>query len=169
MADTNENNESDKPVIGKETVKKEGKKIVKGMNMPNFTVKDAKEKMRSLRNTYSNELVKITKSKSSGSGLDDVYTPTLRWFPTMDRILGAVVKTRESQVIGIPNEDGNKLCPNSIHRKEKLKANAGTQLKQKHSAYKELRGLEVFIISPKKSETPPTASEYDDPVRNGSA
>ncbi|KAG8294415.1 hypothetical protein J6590_103434 [Homalodisca vitripennis] len=153
MADTNENNESDKPVIGKETVKKEGKKvkkydkwninnietflelyegypclwgyklaeykdrnlkedgwlqIVKGMNMPNFTVKDAKEKMRSLRNTYSNELVKITKSKSSGSGLDDVYTPTRRWFPTMDRILGAVVKTRESQIIGIPNEDGNK-------------------------------------------------------------
>ncbi|KAG8257486.1 hypothetical protein J6590_050218 [Homalodisca vitripennis] len=51
--------------------------IVRGMEKREFTVKKAKDKIRVLRNTYSNELTKIYKSKVSGAGLDDVYVPTL--------------------------------------------------------------------------------------------
>lgn len=78
--------------------------VVKFMGKKDFTVKKAKDKIRVLRNTYSNELMKIQKSKSSGKGLDDVYTPTLRWFSTMDRIVGQVVQSRGSQSVGLPDE-----------------------------------------------------------------
>ncbi|CAH1983253.1 unnamed protein product [Acanthoscelides obtectus] len=81
--------------------------MVEAMNLKKFNVKEAKEKIRSLRNTYLREIVEISKSKSSRSGLEDVYIPTLRRFSTMDRILGTVLKSRENQAIGIP-EDVNK-------------------------------------------------------------
>ncbi|KAG8330049.1 hypothetical protein J6590_072672 [Homalodisca vitripennis] len=81
--------------------------IVRGMEKREFTVKKAKDKIRVLRNTYSNELTKIYKSKVSGAGLDDVYVSTLRWFSTMDRIIGGVVKSRGSQSIGLSQEQSS--------------------------------------------------------------
>ncbi|KAG8263848.1 hypothetical protein J6590_088380 [Homalodisca vitripennis] len=81
--------------------------IVRGMEKRDFTVKKAKDKIRVLRNTYSNELTKIYKSKVSGAGLDDVYVPTLRWFSTMDRIIGGVVQSRGSQSIGLSQEQSS--------------------------------------------------------------
>lgn len=75
--------------------------IVRDMGKQEFTVKKAKDKIRVLRNTYNNELTKISKSKVSGAGLEDVYVPTLRWFSTMDRIIGCVVQSRGSQSIGL--------------------------------------------------------------------
>ncbi|XP_046674750.1 uncharacterized protein LOC124363544 [Homalodisca vitripennis] len=50
--------------------------IVRGMEKREFTVKKAKDKIRVLRNTYSNELTKIYKSKVSGAGLDDEQSST---------------------------------------------------------------------------------------------
>lgn len=85
--------------------------IVKLMQKKDLTVKKCKDKIRVLRNTYSNELMKIQKSKSSGKGLDDVYTPTLRWFSTMDRIVGQVVQIRGSQAVGLPDE----VCMPILH------------------------------------------------------
>ncbi|KAG8254897.1 hypothetical protein J6590_106021 [Homalodisca vitripennis] len=81
--------------------------IVHGMEKREFTVKKAKDKIRVLRNTYSNELTKIYKSKVSGAGLDDVYVLTLRWFSTMDRIIGGVVKSRGSQSIGLSQDQSS--------------------------------------------------------------
>ncbi|XP_046684820.1 uncharacterized protein LOC124370570 [Homalodisca vitripennis] len=81
--------------------------IVRGMEKREFTVKKAKDKIRVLRNTYSNELTKIYKSKVSGAGLDDVYVPTLRWFSTIDRIIGGVVQSRGSQSVGLFQEQSS--------------------------------------------------------------
>nr|CAD7396523.1 unnamed protein product [Timema cristinae] len=76
--------------------------VVKEMNIEGFGVKEAKEKIRSLRNTYSIELSKISKSRNSVSGRDGVYTPCLKWFDIIHRILGSVIQTRETQPLGLP-------------------------------------------------------------------
>ncbi|KAG8246824.1 hypothetical protein J6590_076031 [Homalodisca vitripennis] len=73
--------------------------IVRGMEKREFTVKKAKDKIRVLRNTYSNELTKIYKSSLRG-----------RWFSTMDRIIGGVVKSRGSQSIGL-----SQVCTPTFH------------------------------------------------------
>ena len=36
------------------------------------------------RNTYNQELQKIEKSRKSGMGREDLYTPPLKWFHLMD-------------------------------------------------------------------------------------
>lgn len=50
----------------------------------NLTVKEIKNKIKSLRSTYHQELNKVEKSKRSGAGLSDVYKPSLTWFKEMD-------------------------------------------------------------------------------------
>jgi hypothetical protein len=57
------------------------------MNITNFGVKDVSKKIKSLRSTYHLEVTKITKSKASGAGADEVYTPTIKWFNAMDYII----------------------------------------------------------------------------------
>jgi hypothetical protein len=42
------------------------------MGLENFTTEDAKQKIKSLRATYQQELHKSDKSFSSGAGLEDV-------------------------------------------------------------------------------------------------
>jgi hypothetical protein len=55
-----------------------------GIDIEDFTLADARQKIKRLRNTYGQELNKIEKSLKSGMGIEDVYTPSLKWFKIMD-------------------------------------------------------------------------------------
>lgn len=72
-------------------------KLSNEMGIEGFTAKDAKSKIRSLRNAYTLEPNKISRSKKSGAGTDDVYKPKVPWFAVADRILHEVVKIRDSE------------------------------------------------------------------------
>lgn len=62
--------------------------------VPDFDIVSAKAKIRSIRNAYTLELHKVTKSKRNGALPSEVYTPTVSWFATADRFLRNVVQTR---------------------------------------------------------------------------
>jgi Alcohol dehydrogenase transcription factor Myb/SANT-like len=53
----------------------------------NFTIADARMKIKNLRSTYSQELSKIDKSIKSGMAPEDVYVPSMKWFKIMDQFL----------------------------------------------------------------------------------
>ena len=74
-------------------------KIVAEMDMEDFTLADARQKIKSLRNTYGQELNKIEKSLKSGMGTEDVYTPSLKWFKIMDQFLRRTKEKRTTEVI----------------------------------------------------------------------
>ena len=61
--------------------------IVKYMAKENFGIAELKQKIKNLRCTYNQELGKIKKSKKSGSGLDDIYVPSIKWFALMDSFM----------------------------------------------------------------------------------
>lgn len=62
-------------------------KIIESMGMENFTTEDVKQKIKSLRGTYQQELFKVERSEKSGAGLDDVYKPSMKWYYLMDEIM----------------------------------------------------------------------------------
>lgn len=55
------------------------------MGLSEFGPSEVPRKIKILRSTYYQELLKIEKSKSNGD--DNVYVPALRWFSIMDDIL----------------------------------------------------------------------------------
>lgn len=56
-------------------------------------------KMNYLRTQYCRELCKIKESYKSGSGYDDIYTPTTYWFDDMSFLKGFVnIKKGNSSV-----------------------------------------------------------------------
>ena len=67
-------------------------KVVEEMGIEGFTVADARQKVKSLRNTHNQQLQKIEKSRKSGMGHEDVYAPSLKWFHLMDTFMR---KTKE--------------------------------------------------------------------------
>lgn len=69
--------------------------IVNEMGLKGFTVGDARQKVKSLRNTYSQELQKIENSMKSGS--ENLYTPTLKWFNIMDSFIGKTAEKKSTQ------------------------------------------------------------------------
>ena len=69
-------------------------KIVEEMGIEGFTVADARHKVKSLRNTYNQELQKIEKSRKSGMGREDFYAPSLKWCHLMDTFMR---KTKEKK------------------------------------------------------------------------
>lgn len=60
------------------------------------TLGPLKRKIKSLRDTYRNELYKIKKSKKSGVGADDVYKPRLVWFSAAQVFWQTAVAGRDS-------------------------------------------------------------------------
>jgi hypothetical protein len=68
--------------------------IVRKMGLENFTTKDAKQKIKSLRATYQQESHKIYKSLSSGADLEDVYKPSMKWFTLMTEVMKSGVLKR---------------------------------------------------------------------------
>ena len=71
--------------------------IVEEMGIEGFTVADARQKVKSLRNTYNQQLPKIEKSRKSEMGREDVYTPSLKWFHLMDTFMRKTKEKRSSQ------------------------------------------------------------------------
>ncbi|XP_026739262.1 uncharacterized protein LOC113502080 [Trichoplusia ni] len=62
-----------------------------------MTAKDVKNKIRSLRTTFFAELAKIEKSKTTGSGTSNIYTPKLSWFNTMNFLLTSTELRRNEE------------------------------------------------------------------------
>lgn len=58
--------------------------------------KQLKAKIKNLKDVYRNELAKIEKSKKSGSGIDEIYSPRLTWFNSAN-FFREVLSTRHSQ------------------------------------------------------------------------
>lgn len=70
--------------------------IVEKMNMAGFGIAEGKVKIKNLRSTYSQELTKIEKSKKSGAGAADAYTPSLKWFYIMQSFMQQVQSKRQT-------------------------------------------------------------------------
>ncbi|XP_021930545.1 uncharacterized protein LOC110835002 isoform X3 [Zootermopsis nevadensis] len=70
-------------------------KLADRASLPGFTVQEAKNKIKNLRSTYSQELKKVKHSKKSGS--DEVYQPSLIWYKEIDAFLGPVIASRDAQ------------------------------------------------------------------------
>lgn len=51
--------------------------FLKSKNYKNITIKDVKTKIQNIRNAFRRECKKIENSIRSGSGTEDVYSPTL--------------------------------------------------------------------------------------------
>ena len=54
-----------------------------------------KRKIKNSKDCYRNELSKIKRSKKSGAGTDDIYTPKLVWFMKADLFIRNVKAGRE--------------------------------------------------------------------------
>ncbi|XP_069693222.1 uncharacterized protein [Periplaneta americana] len=63
--------------------------------LPGFTVQEAKNKIKNLRSTYSQELKKVKQSKKVFC--DEVYQPSLIWYKEIDAFLGPVIASRDTQ------------------------------------------------------------------------
>lgn len=61
-----------------------------------ITLDQLKSKIKSLKDTYRNELNKIKKSSKSGAATEDVYKPKLSWFSKADAFLRRVTIGRNS-------------------------------------------------------------------------
>ena len=72
-------------------------KIVEEMGIEGFTVADARQKVKSLRNTYNQKLEKIKKSRKSEMGREDVYAPSLKRVHLMDTFMRKTKEKRSSQ------------------------------------------------------------------------
>ncbi|CAH1108231.1 unnamed protein product [Psylliodes chrysocephalus] len=72
------------------------KKIVDAMGIEDFGPTEVKNKIKNLRSTYVQEVVKIKKSESSGAGADEIYRPKIKWCIVMYTILQKMDKKRET-------------------------------------------------------------------------
>lgn len=69
--------------------------IIEAMELKNFTVADVKNKIKSLRGTYQQEVLKIEKSEKSG--VTYVYKPAMKWFCIMTEVMGSGTLKRSTQ------------------------------------------------------------------------
>lgn len=64
--------------------------IVNDMKKDGFGVQEAKQKIKNIRSTFNQEMLKVKKSTKSGAGSADVYIPTLKWFTILEPIMKMV-------------------------------------------------------------------------------
>lgn len=64
------------------------KEIIEQMQLDNFTVKDAKDKIHGLRATYISERKKLLEANGRG------YQPKLVWYPVADSFLKNVINVK---------------------------------------------------------------------------
>lgn len=62
-------------------------KIAATLDLPNFTAKYVMMKFKNLRNSYSQEMKKISRSLSTGADGEDVYVPRVFWFSKLDSFI----------------------------------------------------------------------------------
>ncbi|CAK1594254.1 unnamed protein product [Parnassius mnemosyne] len=77
------------------------KVIMETMEMD--TVKEVVSKIRILRNTYNNELLKAKKCNTTGMGTDEVYMSKIPWLPHMHILKNIDSYTRENTENLTPN------------------------------------------------------------------
>lgn len=71
-------------------------RIVRNLEIDDITTQDIISKINKIRTTYTQEKAKIKKSQGTGSGVDDIYMPSLPWYEVADRFLSGVVKSRNT-------------------------------------------------------------------------
>lgn len=64
--------------------------IVQQMKMEGFRVSEAKTKIKNLRSTYNQELLKIKKSQETAYSPAEVYVPNVKWFETFHWLMTTV-------------------------------------------------------------------------------
>lgn len=69
------------------------KSIMEVMNME--TIKDVIGKIRTLRNTYNNEILKVKKCYTTGMATDELYVSKIPWLTHMDFLKNIDGYTRE--------------------------------------------------------------------------
>lgn len=81
-------------------------KLSEAMEIPDFGPKEAYNKIRSLKSTFSQEHKKVKDSIKSGAGIDDIYVPNIKWYKVMDDALKAVnvgeCRETSSNMVSIP-------------------------------------------------------------------
>lgn len=61
--------------------------IIKEMGMPGLGVLEVKNKIKNLRSTFNQEAMKIRKAAQSGTGIEDTYTSSLKWFDILEPVM----------------------------------------------------------------------------------
>lgn len=56
---------------------------------PDITLDIIRSKIKTIRTVFSQECIKITKSKKSGAGTDELYEPKLSWFNAARFLMGS--------------------------------------------------------------------------------
>ena len=69
-------------------------RIANSLNVDGFGATEVIIKFKNLRNAYSQELKKIAESKKICTSSDDVYSPKVCWFNTMDSFIRPFVLQR---------------------------------------------------------------------------
>lgn len=88
------------------------KRIVAGMNINGFGIKEVAQKIKNLRSTYFQEVRKIERSKMIGS--PGLYKPRVPWFGIVESCLGQPRERRETLSPTEPVQDpapGNLQLP----------------------------------------------------------
>lgn len=62
------------------------------MDLDDFDIAKARKKIKNLRDTYIQELIKIDKSRRKTSNEERVYVPQMKWFSLMHRYLKDIDK-----------------------------------------------------------------------------
>jgi hypothetical protein len=62
----------------------------------NIDAELVRKKLKTIKTMYRQELSRITKSRKSDVGTDDLYKPKLAWFEKADSFLRGVTVTRTS-------------------------------------------------------------------------
>ena len=65
--------------------------ICANMDIDNFEIQDVRQKIKSIRSTYQQEQIKVEKS---GTGIQDVYKPAVKWFQLMNDVMKQGVMKR---------------------------------------------------------------------------
>jgi len=62
------------------------KQIADAMGIGGFGIPEVKNKIKSLRSTYAQEMIKIQESKKSGDGVDNIYESNVQWLKELQTV-----------------------------------------------------------------------------------
>jgi hypothetical protein len=62
------------------------KQSVYAMDVTGFGIPEVKNKIKTLRSTYAQEMKKIQESKKSGAGVDNIYKSNIQWLKELQPV-----------------------------------------------------------------------------------
>ncbi|XP_076034871.1 uncharacterized protein LOC143021336 [Oratosquilla oratoria] len=134
------------------------------MDVENFGINDAKQKIKILRTTFQQEQSKVEKSERSGAGFEDVYRykPSVIWFQAMSDIMkqGVLKRTSQSSLDTVaegPVED-DRLSECDV------KDDYSTQHYQHSPQSENVEGKSTKIVSVQKTTTRKRISEISSAI-----